>query len=107
LARWRVPYLRIRYEDLVAEPLSTLRRVGRFAWDTPVVDPGELAEGRVTFATDHTVDGNPIRFQTGSVELRLDDQWRVAMAPATRRTVTVFTAPLLANYGYALRGTGR
>jgi hypothetical protein len=106
-ARWRTPYLRVRYEDLVREPLTTLEEIGRFAWNHPILDAGDLERGAVTFATDHTVDGNPIRFQKGRVELRLDDEWKRALDLQTRRKVTALTAPLLAAYGYPLRSGGR
>jgi hypothetical protein len=100
VARWRTPYLRIRYEDLVAQPVSTVERIGDFAWGTAMTDPGALAAGAVEFTTDHTVDGNPIRFQHGTVPLRLDDAWMTGLDRGTRRKVTALTAPLIAAYHY-------
>jgi hypothetical protein len=101
--RVSTPYLRIRYEDLVARPLETLRAIGVFAWDSPVVEPGDLDSGMIEFADDHTVDGNPIRFQRGAVALELDDAWRRQLDARSRRSVTVGTAPFLINYRYPWR----
>jgi hypothetical protein len=102
-ARLRTPYLRVRYEDLVMHPRRTLERVADFAWGATLRDPADLDDGRVEFTRDHTVDGNPIRFQRGQVELRLDDEWRTRLDRRTRRLVTIGTAPLMVNYDYLRR----
>jgi Sulfotransferase family len=101
LGRLGVPEVRVRYETLVRSPRQEMIRVlhgldERF-------DPGDLAfiDGEhVTLRTNHTVMGNPMRMDNGSVQLRVDDQWRTSMAPKHRRLVTVMTRPLLRRYGY-------
>jgi hypothetical protein len=103
VGRWKTPYLRVRYEDLVARPLDALEQIAAFAWGATVVNPGQLAAGKAEFTSDHTVDGNPIRFQRGSVDLKLDDQWRTQLDTKTRRLVTAGTAPFLVNYRYPCR----
>lgn len=55
---------------------------------------------RVILGAHHTVHGNPVRFSTGSVELRLDDEWSRKLPPTVRRIMTVLTFPLLFKYGY-------
>lgn len=59
----------VRYEDLVRDPKSILRRIGRLAgstgWEL------SLDENRtVALAPRHTIMGNPTRFETGSVQIR-------------------------------------
>ena len=103
VGRWKTPYLRVRYEDLIAQPRATLERIADFAWGSSVLNPGELSSGKVQFTSDHTVDGNPIRFERGTVELRLDDQWKTKLDGSTRRLVTAGTSPLLLNYRYPWR----
>ncbi len=66
----------------------------------------ELAfiDGRtVRLDTDHTVAGNPMRFEHGSFELRVDDAWRTSLDRRDRRITTLLTWPLLAAYGYLRR----
>jgi hypothetical protein len=91
----------VRYEDLVIEPVSTLRRcVGR------TLDGGDTAfiDGtRIRLGVDHTVAGNPMRFEHGRFELRVDDAWRRSMPRRARRVVTSLTWPLLVRYGYRSR----
>ena len=43
----------------------------------------------------------PMRFTTGRIRIRRDEQWRAALPPGQRRAVTALTLPLLARYGYA------
>jgi hypothetical protein len=108
LRRMNVPYLRLRYEDLVSDVPAALTRT--FAFIAPELQPPPInpgPDGRIELAVSHSVDGNPMRFDHGRVALRADDEWRRRMAPGTRRTVTAMTYPLLRNYGYvstAIRG---
>jgi hypothetical protein len=95
--------MRLRYEDLVAEPEHATRRVAEFAGlpeqdSYPVLTAGASHWARLDSA--HSVSGNPLRFATGMVPISSDDQWRTSMPTARRRAVTVLTLPLLARYGY-------
>lgn len=98
-------YLRLRYEDLIADPLATLRRATDFMGlpqaDLSFIGPdGEVYLRRET----HTVGGNPMKFKAGGMRLRLDDAWQRALRPADRRLVTAATWPLLRRYGYRRDG---
>ncbi len=44
-----------------------------------------------------------MRFGTGPIQLRRDEQWRVELRPRDRALVTGFTAPMLRSYGYRVR----
>jgi len=96
-----LPYTRIRYEDLVADPAGLLRKVAPqvgLPLDQQVLDA--LDAGTCALRPTHTVDGNPNRFATGVVRLRVDDQWRRELPWRARAVTTVLTAPLLRTYGY-------
>jgi len=92
-------YLRVRYEDFVAQPraalLGILAHLGETAGELPLA--GERA---VRLGVNHTVSGNPSRFRTGVVELRHDDEWRTRGRVAAKAVVTALCLPLLARYGY-------
>jgi hypothetical protein len=101
------PYLRVRYEDLIAHPEPIVRRIIRHVHpeETPEI---KLFEGRaVELGVQHTMGGNPLRFLTGSVELRPDERWRTDLNRRDRVWVTALTAPMLARYGYPVRLDGR
>jgi hypothetical protein len=84
-----------RYEDLVSDPAGWLH-----AHFPQVVLPDSLAEGLVPLEANHTVSGNPLRFTTGQLRIRADEEWRNRMKPRDRWTVTAATLPLLYRYGY-------
>jgi UDP-N-acetylglucosamine transferase subunit ALG13 len=99
----RMPYRRLRYEDFIADPIAARAAILDFAG---VDAPLELASnGEVRLGVCHTVDGNPSRTQSGTVKVRLDDEWRRSMSPGSRALVTLLTAPMLGWYGYLSSGT--
>jgi hypothetical protein len=104
LRRPGVPYLRLRYEDLVARPSDALRRIlGGVNVEGGTQALPFIRDASVTLRPSHTVDGNPMRFMRGAVNLRLDDEWRARLGLGDRVLVSALTSPLLARYGY-LRG---
>jgi len=109
LARTGVPAMRLRYEDFTAEPEPTLRRVAGFAglpdrdsypFLTAGGGPSGVAPVSARLEGSHSVSGNPVRFTTGQVPIRADEQWRTHMPRAQQRAVTALTVPLMAGYGY-------
>ncbi len=103
LARLGVPMLRVRYEDLLADPVGTLRSIGALA-DLDV-GPLDFIDGNEIHLTQpmHSIAGNPMRFGGDRMTLRLDDAWRSKLDPSARRLVTAMCAPVLRRYGYPLR----
>ncbi|GGL07859.1 sulfotransferase family protein [Mangrovihabitans endophyticus] len=101
-------YLRVRYEDLIADPQATVRAVMDFAG---VREPAGVSGSglpfttgaRVRLAPTHSVAGNPSRHRTGEVPLTADDEWRRAMPRRHRAVVAVLTAPLRRSLGYGDR----
>jgi hypothetical protein len=101
-----VPYLRVRYEDLVATPQDTVRRIVAHVDPEASPDLSFIEGDRVALGVDHTVGGNPMRFSQGSMQIRRDESWRTELADRDRAWVSTLTAPWLARYGYPVRGTG-
>jgi hypothetical protein len=99
-----VPSELIRYEDLIRRPMSTVRRVFDVAGlSVSDQDVGWLREGWVPIEAEHTIAGNPMRFQHGRMPLRLDEKWRHSMERRDRYVVSAVTSPLLLRYGYLRR----
>lgn len=96
----QLPYVRVRYEDLMKNPEPELQRL--------LERLGPFNGERLNFATAaaielpeyHSISGNPDRFSNGVTNLRLDLEWLTKMNENTRRLATVLTYPLLAQYGY-------
>jgi hypothetical protein len=102
LRRIGIPVYRLRYEELLADPVRVTRELAEFAG----LDAGPLdyfGDGTVRLGASHSAAGNPMRFATGDLPLRQDDAWRAALPPRQRRLVGLLTAPLLTAYGYGRR----
>lgn len=99
---------RVRYEDLVARPRETLARALE-AVDLPPHHGwlDHVQDRSVTLGSSHGVAGSRSRFKTGTIELRLDDDWRSSFPQRSRRTVTALTLPQLATHGYLRSADGR
>ena len=103
LRRLGIPVARMRYEDLVADPRVELGRVAA-ELDEPLApqDLDFIRDGAVRLPPAHTLDGNPMRYSTGPVQLRPDDAWRTSLTDSDRRVVETITLPLRRHYGYWL-----
>ncbi|CAN5818233.1 sulfotransferase [soil metagenome] len=96
-----VPYLRLRYEDLVADPARSVNRVLELA-GAKRQNLGFIGEGCIALDAHHTISGNPIRLKTGNLELKPDLEWASEMPHFQRLVVTALTAHSLVRYGYRL-----
>lgn len=98
--------LQVRYEDLRADPVGTMRRIGA-AFGLPLEDVVAKIEAGEAFPVGHNVGGNHIR-QQGAV--RFDPKAEKARPPLPRWTETVTLVlcwPLMRRYGYTGRQGGR
>jgi hypothetical protein len=95
-----VPTLFLRYEDLVADPRGQMERIVTFAQLPAEGALDFIEDDAVTLGVPHSVSGNPMRFRTGRIPVRIDDEWRRALPPSERAKVTAIALPLLAPYGY-------
>lgn len=92
-------YLRIRYEDLLQHPQSTIRNILQFCQIEGKNLPF-ISEQDVLLGTNHNVSGNPSRFKTGRVKLALDDEWHTALKLQHKLLIDFLCFPLLWRYGY-------
>jgi hypothetical protein len=96
---YRDRYLRLRYEDFIADPQAAMSGVLDFV-GVPSLGTPFLDASTVDLARNHTVSGNPSRFSIGEVSLRPDDAWRCKQSRRARFVSTAATLPLLHRYGY-------
>jgi hypothetical protein len=100
LLRKRSRAILLRYEDLARDPGAELLRVCDLAGsgkdDVMALLGGDMKE----ISTLHTCGGNPMRFQSGALSIRLDEAWRHKLSFRQRALVTTVSSPLLLRYGY-------
>lgn len=92
-------YMTLRYEDFVQKPkasvISILEFMGEKNGNLPFI-----SDQRVALASNHSVFGNVVRFQTGNVQIKMDSEWQNKMSSFHKTAVTLLTLPLLFRYGY-------
>jgi len=94
-------YLRIRYEDLIADPEATLGRVGRFV-GVDLTDVIAAVRDRRPLPVSHTVGGNRTRFNR-TVLLKPDTDWQQNLLKEDERTFWGIAGWLARRYGYQAR----
>lgn len=99
LAREGVPYVRVRYEDLVREPRRSVMSVCDLLGGS-VPDLSFVGDGEVCLGPNHTVSGNPIRLDHGRVPLVLDREWEHAASGFQKLLVNSLTFWQQMRYGY-------
>lgn len=93
-----VPYVRIRYEDLVRDPAGVLGRIGEVA-GIDLTTLGERAAGGEVFGFGHIMAGNLAR-ERGPRPLAIDLDWQENSPRWIRRTIWFLTGRLAQRYGY-------
>ncbi len=93
-------YLVLRYEDFIAQPEDSVRQIIQLVGQ-PAMGLPFLSHHTVCLAPTHGVSGNTVRFDTGPVQLTLDDKWRTAMKPRHKLLVTTLTSLTLPTFGYS------
>ncbi len=93
-----LPLVRVYYQDVATRPAAVVETVTTIT-GTPTRRP-EYSDKRIELGIDHTVSGNPARFERGAIALRLDDEWTRALGVPSRLVVTAICAPLSRRFGY-------
>jgi hypothetical protein len=94
-------YMRMRYEDFVTNPAKTLAEISNFLGESP--ENANIVNGRtVQFNVNHTVAGNPFRFKTGEIDIKLDSQWLDEMKRKDKWLITLWTFLWLRRYHYQI-----
>ncbi len=94
--------MRVRYEDFAHRPKAVVGEILRLAGRPGAVNPVR-EDGTVVLGANHTVTGNPNRFERGRTPIAEDKRWHGELTAARRAAITLLAAPQLARYGYARR----
>lgn len=92
-----IKVIRIRYEDLVSQPVEELKRLGEFLGLDFSTTIDSLVHQR-PLDPGHGVKGNRMRRQ-GPVHIRGDEEWKTAL-PRHARVLAMLSWPLARLYGY-------
>lgn len=92
--------LRLHYEDFTADPRAMVEQITRWVGEAPPSTPFMSSHEAVLSVPNHSVFGNPVRFQQGTVTLRPDERWRQQLTGRDALVTAVLAWPLRARYGY-------
>lgn len=92
-----LPIIRLRYEDVIRNPVRMLQKLGSFL-EIDMVPVIEILENQIPLKVGHGVAGNRIRSQ-GSLRLQMDQEWQNSL-PYYAKQLCVLSWPLVHKYGY-------
>ncbi len=92
----------LHYSDFVKDPKGTVKNILELIDEHPSKLPF-TSDDEVTLGTNHSVWGNPVRFQNGTVKIKSDEEWREKLNKKDKLISTLITLPFLIKYGYRLR----
>lgn len=94
-------YLFFRYDDFILNPKATITKILDLVNEKSSSLPF-TSDHEVKLGGNHSVWGNPNRFESGTVKLKLDEEWKENLNKKDRLISTLITFPLLKKYGYKL-----
>jgi len=88
----------LRYHDFAVHPNEVLRRTLAFIGHPPA-RPLETMEGTFSLvAPEHSVGGNPSRFDRTDIRIKPDEEWRQSPFQARNRLITLLVWPFMLRY---------
>ncbi len=94
-------YLFFKYDDFILNPKATITKILSLVNEETSSLPF-ISDYEVKLGANHSVWGNPNRFESGIVKLKLDEEWKEKLNKKDRLISTLITFPLLRKYGYKL-----
>ena len=89
--------MKLHYNRFVADPQHTLHQIKDFLNEKDI-NVNVFHDGKIEPKVDHTVSGNPVRFKTGKIRIRMDDEWKTKMKREDRLLVSLLSYPLMKRY---------
>jgi hypothetical protein len=90
----------LRYEDFVADPGLALGKISKLM-DGRLENLSSTEDHYEVNHLNHTVSGNPIRFES-KIVIAPDMEWKEKMPASRRAVVTALTLPVLLRAGYSI-----
>jgi hypothetical protein len=92
LRRANPDYRVLLYDDLVNQPGRVVAAISDLVGE-PAPDSSVLAVNTIRPTHGHSISGNPLKFASGEIDIRADDEWRVRLSVAEKALVRTLTWP--------------
>jgi hypothetical protein len=93
---------RVSYEDFVRDPVAVIKSTIDMLDEEIPTSPPWIGERTVRLRGNHTVSGNPSRFELGDIDISEDERWKSEMSGWRKAVVSLATAPVLPRFGYPI-----
>lgn len=94
-----VHYTLLRYEDYTERPYVQIHQA-LIQLGFADADLSFIKQNAMDLMPNHSVNGNPIRFQQGKITINPDQEWRREMPRHTQYALGLPLLPLLSRFGY-------
>lgn len=94
-------YFLIRYEDFAQDWRQTLLTQTDGLFEAQETD-ASVAQRTATVHAQHSISGNPSRFDTGEVTLKPDNSWTEAITRLDRQQAALICGRVAGRYGYSV-----
>ena len=92
-------YALLRYEDFVADPKKTLAEAFcDMKFNPNIID--KLIFENLKWGLSHSMQGNPVRFKTGVLNISIDERWKSGLSAYEKIIIRILAEPLMRLYGY-------
>jgi len=96
-------YKLLHYEDFAESPKSAVKDMLDFAEvGADKLDDIFVSDDELQLSPNHTVTGNPNRFNSGIVKIKVDQRWKTEMSSLQKFWTTLLTLPLLMRMNYSI-----
>ena len=89
-----------KYEEIFDNPRRKVQEITDKLKVGGKIEKAFVGKKIINIYIEHTGQGNPSRFNRGSIELETDRRWIKQMSDVSRFTATVLCCPFLSKYEY-------
>jgi hypothetical protein len=93
-------YMRLKYEDMFKDIKATINKIGNFLELESINFDFIKSNNIVKLHSNHTTSGNPMRFKSGNIKLRIDDEWKENLSLKDKKIVEFICKKEMEKYGY-------
>lgn len=96
-------YFQVRYEDFAQNWHAALLAGAAPLFETLAPEAADVDGSAATVHAQHSISGNPSRFDLGEVRLKPDTSWREAVTRMDRNLAAMICGSVAGRYGYSMR----
>lgn len=97
----KLDYARMRYEDFTTAPSEELKRI-QTKLKLPTIEINFSENNYLNLTSNHSVNGNPLRFDSKPIKIVADSEWKQKMPKSTQILLGMLFRPILGKFQYKI-----